>query len=144
MIWTILVGGLTVGGIVLCARQQEDEQSEGLRIAMILTAVALGIAGGAMTERLTRSRHRRKSRGPSRRIRRRNRRIAFMISGVIVAVGIIGIYLGQQAWLIVSAAIIVLAATWLWYTLESLGLTRATRPMNSQRDEDSYRRGRWE
>lgn len=144
IIWTLVVGGLAIGGIVLCAREQGNTHTEGLRIAMILAAIALGIAGGAITERLTRSRRRRKSRGPSRRSRRRNRKIAFIISGVIVATGITALYLVDETWLIVSAAIVLLAATWLWYTLEAMGLTRGMVPRNSRSDSEGYRKRKWE
>ncbi len=144
IVWTMLAGGIAVGGIVLCARQQGSAHSPGLRLAIILAAVALGIAGGLFTERLTRSRRKRKHRSPARHSRRRNRKIAFMVSGVVIAVCILALYIAQRTWLIVSAAIIVLAGNWIWYALEARGLTRGIKPRSSHHDSDGYRKRRWE
>lgn len=138
IIWTIVAGGIAAGGIVLCATQQGAVHGQGLRFAMIMAAIGFGAAGGALFERLTRSRRRRRS--PSRKTRRRNRKVAFIFSGIIVAVCAISVYLAEQTWLIVSAAIVILAATWLWYTLEARGLTQAATPASVPRDPEAYRR----
>lgn len=140
IIWTVLAGGLSLGGIVLVARYQDAAIGTGTRVALIAAAVVTGSAGGALIERITRSRRRRRRRTPSRRTRRHNRKIAFILSGIVVATGIVSLPMADQTWLVASGAIVALSTIWVWYGLERLGLVRGMRPISRQRDPDGYRR----
>ncbi|MBD3291607.1 MAG: hypothetical protein GF393_01680 [Armatimonadia bacterium] len=124
--WSIAVGLLTVGGIVACAHYQGDIRSPGMRLALIVAAIALGIGGGLYADRLTASRRSSRRSGPNRKTRRQIRSVAFAITGVVVASCVIALYMAHELHIIIGVAAFVLLATWLWYFLESRHLSTGT------------------
>jgi len=139
IIWAVVAGGGTLAGIIMCARIQGSAQTPGMRIAFIVLAVALGLMGGLVMARATARRRRRHRTGHSRRSRRHTRTVAFAIGGVIIACTIVGLSLSEAIWLVVALGLGGLAITWLWYSLENLGLSRGAVPLRSRRSRSSRR-----
>jgi len=139
IVWAVLAGGGTLAGIIVCARIQGSAQTPGMRIALIALAVALGLTGGLVVARATARRRRRHRTGHSRRSRRHTRAVAFAIGGVIVACTIVGLSLSEATWLVVALGLGGLAVTWLWYSLETLGLSRGAVSLRQRRSRSSRR-----
>ncbi len=139
IIWAVVAGGGTLAGIIACARIQGSAQTAGLRIALISLAIALGLIGGTVMARATTSRRRQHRTGHSRRSRRQMRTVAFAIGGVIVACTVVGLSLSETTWLVVVLGLGALALTWLWYSLETLGLSRGAVPLRQRRSHRSRR-----
>jgi hypothetical protein len=126
--WSIVVGILAIGGIIICAHYQGNIRSAGMRLALIIGAICLGAGGGLLADRLTASRRSSRRSGANRKSRRQIRSVAFAITGIVVASTILGLYLAHQVWIIIGAGVGVLAATWLWYILECRQLSQGTPP----------------
>jgi peptidoglycan/LPS O-acetylase OafA/YrhL len=126
VVWSIAVGMLAIGGIVVCASYQEDIHSPGMRLMLIAAAISLGLGGGLLADRLTSSRRSSRRSGANRKTRRHIRSVAFAITGIVIASCIVALYIAHQVGIIVGAAVAVLIATWLWYVLESRSLSRGT------------------
>jgi Flp pilus assembly protein TadB len=124
--WSIAVGLLAIGGIVVCASYQEDIHGPGMRLVLIAAAISLGLGGGLLADRLTSSRRSSRRSGANRKTRRHIRSVAFAITGIVIASCILALYMAHQVGIIIGAAAAVLFATWLWYVLESRQLSRGT------------------
>ena len=111
---------------MVCAYYQGDIRSAGMRLALIVAAISLGIGGGLLADRLTASRRSSRRGGPNRKTRRHIRTVAFAITGVVAASCITALYMAHQVWIIIGSAAAVLMATWLWYILESRSLGSGT------------------
>lgn len=135
--WAIAVGVLAAGGVVACAYYQENLHSSGVRLAMIAAAISLGAGAGLLVDRMTASRRSARRSGANRRTRRQMRSIAFAVTGIVVASLILALYMAHQMHIILGTAAFVLAATWLWYILESRHLARGTEALRPRdRDDD--------
>lgn len=135
--WSIAVGLLTVAGIIACAQYHGDIRSPGMRLALIVAAISLGIGGGLFVDRLTASRRSSRRSGPNRKARRHIRSVAFAITGVVVASCIIALYMAHEVSIIIGVAAFVLLATWVWYVLENRSLSTGTtaRRLGNRDDE---------
>ncbi len=126
VLWTVLAAGGTLAGISVCARQQGSMRAPGIRLALIVFAILLGIAGGLIVARLTSRRGRRRKATYSRKSRRHVRAAAFAISGVVIACSAVAFSLpevNEKKWLILGVGAVGLAVIWGWYVMEGLGLT---------------------
>lgn len=128
VLWTIVVGGLAIGAIVVCARHQGDIRGSGIRLALIVSAIGIGAGAGILADRLSASHRSSRSSGPNRKTRRHIRTVAFAITGMVVASCILAFYMAHHAAIIIGAALAVLAANWLWYIVESRLLSRGGPP----------------
>ncbi|MFO8081296.1 MAG: hypothetical protein R6V07_13480 [Armatimonadota bacterium] len=134
--WAIAVGVLAAGGVVACAHYQENLHSGGMRLAMIAAAISLGAGAGLLADRMTASRRSARRSGPNRKTRRQMRSVAFAVTGIVIASSILALYMAHQVHIILGTAAFVLAATWLWYILESRHLARGTEALRLRNRND--------
>jgi len=128
IVWMIVVGGLAIGGVFICAYYQGGIRGGGMRLALIVAALGIGGGAGFVIDRVTASRRSSHSSGANRKTRRHIRTVTYSITGIVSASWVIAWYMANQLWLIVGAAAAVLAATWLWYIVENRLLSRGKSP----------------
>jgi len=128
VVWMIVVGGLAIGAVFICAHYQGGIRSGGMRLALIVTGLGIGGGAGVLIDRITASRRSSHSSGANRKTRRHIRTVTYTITGIVGATWVIAWYMANQLWLIVGAAAAVLAATWLWYIVENRVLSQGKPP----------------
>ena len=128
IVWMIVVGGLAIGGVFICAYYQGDIHGGGIRLALIVAALGIGGGAGLLIDRITASRRSSHKSGANRKTRRHIRTVTFTITGIVGASWVISWYMANRVWLIIGAAAAVLAATWLWYIVQNRLLSRGTQP----------------
>jgi len=139
ILWAVVAGGGTLAGIIVCARIQGSAQTPGMRVALIGLAIGLGLTGGLVVARATARRRRHHRTGHSRRSRRHTRTAACAIGGVIVACTIVALSLCEAIWLVAALGLGGLAVTWLWYSVETLGLSSGAVSLRHRRSRSSRR-----
>ncbi len=123
---------LLLGGITAVAHYHGTTRTPALRLAMMVSALSMGVAGGVVAERL-RPRGRRRRPAHSRRPRQLYRQAAFILTGVVIAGGILALFAVPQTWVVVAASTASIALIWAWYGAEAIGLSRAPRPRRPRR-----------
>ncbi|MGC9320051.1 MAG: hypothetical protein ACP5KN_18615 [Armatimonadota bacterium] len=122
ILWAVLAVGVMLAVIIACARVQGTVHTAGLRVALIMMAIFMGIAGGLLAERLCRRIWRRLRHAPHRL--RALRKSAFCLGGVVVSAAIVVLCLKPEAWLVATIGLVSLCAVWVWYAFETRSLSR--------------------